>query len=147
MRSDKEYIDILLKMVRDSPRTEWSHRARHASAVVYRGQVVAFGFNSMKSHPFAARFCKNPHALYLHAETAAIYNSLRRISLNELCKSTLYVARLKQSSSLDTSLVAADSRPCIGCTNAIATFNIKRVVCTGPDGMIMDYLAQHELQA
>jgi deoxycytidylate deaminase len=130
MRSHQEWIDLLMKMAQDLPRNDRSHRSRHASAVVYRGQVAGFGFNSMKSHPLAAKFRKNPHAIYLHSEVDAIKNSLRNLTLRELGKSTLYVVRARQYSSTDTRIVQGLACPCEGCVRAIAAFNIKKVVYT-----------------
>jgi len=130
MRTDQEWVDLLLKMVRDLPRNDRSHRSRHASAVVYRGAAAGFGFNSLKSHPFQARYGKNRDAIFLHSEVDAIKNSLKSISLRELSRSTLYVVRIKQISGTDTGLVQGMSCPCEGCARAIAEFDIKRVVYT-----------------
>ena len=130
MRSDQHWIDLLMKMAQDAPRDDRSHRSRHASAVVYRGQVAGFGFNSMKTSPFQARFRKNPHAIHIHSEVDAIRTALRRLSEKELSKATLYVVRAKQVSSIDNRIVQGLSQPCEGCERAIATFNIKRVVYT-----------------
>ena len=109
-----------MKMARDMPRHTGSHRSRHASAVVYRGQAAGFGFNSMKSHPFQAKYGKNTEAIFLHSEVDAIKNSLKTIGLRELARSTLYVVRVKQVSSTDTRTVQGMSCPCEGCARARA---------------------------
>ena len=67
--------------------------ARHAAAIVYKNQIVAYGVNQNKSHPFHSRFSEHDDAIFLHAETDAIKNALRRISENELEKASLYVCR------------------------------------------------------
>jgi deoxycytidylate deaminase len=130
MRTHKEWTDLLMKMARDMPRPLGSHRSRHASAIVYRGTAAGFGFNRMKSHPFQAKYGKNRDAIFLHSEVDAIKNSLRNISLRELTRSTLYVVRVKQVSSTDSTLVQGMSCPCEGCAMAIAEFDIKQVVYT-----------------
>lgn len=130
MRSHQEWAEVLMKMARDMPRHTGSHRSRHASAVVYRGQAAGFGFNSMKSHPFQAKYGKNTEAIFLHSEVDAIKNSLKTIGLRELARSTLYVVRVKQVSSTDTRTVQGMSCPCEGCARAIAEFDIRQVVYT-----------------
>jgi len=119
-------------MVQDLPDAHLAHRSRHASAVVYRGRVAGFGFNSMKTHPLQARFRKNPHAIFLHSEVDAIKNSLRHISLTELSKSTLYVVRVK-THNVTQQIVQGLACPCEGCAKAIVAFDIKRVVYTLDD--------------
>jgi hypothetical protein len=130
MRSHTAWIELLLRFAQDTPRDQSRRMSLHASAVVYRGQAAGFGFNSMKSSPFQARFGKNPHAIFIHSEIAAIRSSLRRLSLRELSRSTLYVARVKQTSSTNKNMIQGLSRPCAGCERAIATFNIKQVIWT-----------------
>ena len=130
MRSHQEWIDLLLKMIRDLPRNDHHHRSRHAGAIVLRGQAVGFGFNSLKTHPLQERFKKNPHAIFLHSEIDAIKNSLKSISVRDLGRSTLYIARIKQVSSTDHRLVQGMSCPCEGCARALAEFDIKRVIYT-----------------
>ncbi|NDB61641.1 hypothetical protein EB001_24855, partial [bacterium] len=48
---------------------------RFAAAVVYRNKIVSVGYNRRKSHPFQAKFAKNPEAIFLHAEVHAIKNA------------------------------------------------------------------------
>jgi tRNA(Arg) A34 adenosine deaminase TadA len=91
--------------------------------------MVGMGFNSMKSHPFQARFGKNKDAIFLHSEVAAIKNSLRHVSTRELAKSTLYVVRIKQDQ-FTREMVPGIARPCAGCARAIAEFDIPGVVYT-----------------
>ena len=136
MRSHRDWCDLLLKMVADMPRLPTSHNSRHASAIVYRNQVAAFGFNSLKSHPLQVKYGKNSESIFLHSEVDAIKNSLRSLSLRELSRSTIYVARIKQISSVDNRLVPGMSCPCAGCMRAIVEFDIKRVIYTCDDGGI-----------
>jgi tRNA(Arg) A34 adenosine deaminase TadA len=137
VKSDEHWIAQLQKMIEDQ-QFDPTLRSRHYACIVYRGVAVAFGQNVKKSHPFQLKFGKNRESIFIHSEVGAIYNALRRISLNDLKRSTLYVTRLKQVSSVDTTLIPGDSRPCEGCARCIATFNIRRVICTGPDGDIME---------
>lgn len=106
--------------------------SRHAACIMYRGDIIAFGVNKIKSHPFAARFSKNSEAIYFHAETSAIYNALKKIDVDELKKCKLFVLRIKSDGSIGSSC------PCPGCARAIATFNIP-VVYHSNDGDIMDF--------
>ena len=102
--------------------------ARHAACIVYKGDVIAYGINERKSHPFQAKYGKNEHSVFLHAETSAIKNALKIISTSELEKSTLYVCRVKWTDFLKREMVFGLSKPCPGCFRCINTFNIKRVI-------------------
>ena len=104
--------------------------ARLAACVTYKGKVVSFGLNQLKSHPFQLMYGKNKDSLFLHAEVDAIYRATKRLSTHELTKSTLYVARVKRASSTAQGFVNGLARPCIGCARCIATFGLKRVVYT-----------------
>lgn len=97
---------------------------RMAACIVHKNRVAAFGVNKLKSHPFQLKFGKNADSIYLHAEIDAIKNSLRFLDVDDLKKSTLYVCRIKKEKKKDCWGL---SKPCPGCTRAIATFNIKNV--------------------
>lgn len=103
--------------------------SRVAASVVYKGRVVAVGVNSKRSDPLQKRFSKNEHAIYLHAEIAAIKVALRHLSLDELKKSTLYVCRVTFDNE-DRTPKWALSKPCEGCHRAIVEFQISEVVYT-----------------
>lgn len=109
--------------------------ARIASCLVNRGEVISFGTNQKKTHPFQARFCKNKDAIHLHAETCAIKNALKIINQEELAKCTLYICRVKyDSSDIDRKKFTYGlACPCVGCQRAISTFNIKHVAYTMND--------------
>lgn len=103
-------------------------RARLAAAVVYRGRIVSVGFNQHKTHPFAAKYGKNPDAIYLHAEHDAINKAKRRLNDNELRKSTLIVVRVKAEN--DGKITFGIAKPCSGCAQCISDHNIRTVVYT-----------------
>ena len=71
-------------------------REKFAAAVVYRNRIVSVGINSMKSHPMQAKYSKNEHAIFLHAEVAAIKNALREIEVDDLSKCDIYITRVKK---------------------------------------------------
>jgi deoxycytidylate deaminase len=126
-------MNILTKI--NSSRDKVSN-ARISACVVYKNNIVAFGMNSKKTHPFQAKFGRNSESIYLHAETSAIYNALKILTLEELEKSTLYVCRVKMVNNKECWGL---SKPCDGCAKAIATFNIKKVYYT-LDGEIQSNL-------
>lgn len=105
-----------------------------AAAIVYRNKIVSVGINSMKSHPLAAKFSKNEHAIFLHAEIAAIKNALREVEVDDLSKCDIYIARVKKEKPFTKKYVYGLAKPCIGCERAIAEFGLKRVVYTCDDG-------------
>ena len=126
LNRSRKIITQLFEMAQDS---EIVCRARVVSAIVYQNKIIAYGFNQVKTHPMAAKFSKHPGAHSLHAEVAAIRNCIRKYGPDILKKSTIFVARAKQS--YDNSEFSwGMSKPCVGCTKAIKTFKIPKVVYT-----------------
>ena len=124
-----KYINILSKIASDIQNPVCGN-ARLAACIVYKNDIVSFGVNQMKSHPFQAKYGKNQNSVYLHAETSAIKNSLKYISLKELEKSTLYICRVKHNDPFKKKLIFGLSKPCSGCFRCITTFNISKVIYT-----------------
>jgi len=104
-------------------------RARIVACLVYKNKIISYGTNELKSHPMAARFSKHPEAI--HAEVAAIRNALSRYDSKIISKSTLYIARAKQTT--DGDFVHGMAKPCSGCDGAILFFGIKKVFYTTGD--------------
>lgn len=125
-----KYINLLSKIATDIVNPVGGN-ARLAACIVYKNDVVAFGVNQMKSHPFQARYSKNSDSVFLHAETSAIKNALRFITIDELEKSTLYICRVKHHGQ---SLGFGMSKPCPGCFRCINAFNIPKVIYTLDNG-------------
>lgn len=121
------YLNILSKLAADIPNPA-KRNSRVAACIVYKNDVVSLGVSERKSHPFQAKYGKNEEAIYLHAETSAIRNALKYISMNELEKSTLYVCRIKYEDTFKRKLVFGLSKPCTGCARCISTFGIRNVV-------------------
>lgn len=121
-----KYMNMLSKIAADIPQPVGGN-ARLSACVVYRGDIVSFGINEMKSHPFQAKYGKNADSVFLHAETSAIKNALKYISQDELEKSTLYICRVKYMNHTKKQLIFGLSKPCPGCFRCINTFNIKQV--------------------
>lgn len=122
-----QYFNILSKVAADIE-TPVRPNARMASCVVYKNDVIAFGVNEMKTHPFQAKFGKNSEAVFLHAETSAIKNALKYVSVETLEKCTLYVCRIKHFDFTKKKLIFGTAKPCCGCLRCINTFNLKKVV-------------------
>jgi tRNA(Arg) A34 adenosine deaminase TadA len=101
--------------------------ARIAAAIVYRGEIISIGVNSLKSDPLQARFSKNEHAIFLHAEIAAIKKALKRLSSVEMKKAELYIVRRKK---LNGEACNGLAKPCQGCQRAIETYEIGKVIYT-----------------
>ena len=129
-----KYINLLSKIATDIVNPVGGN-ARLAACIVYKNDVVAFGVNQMKSHPFQARYSKNTDSVFLHAETSAIKNALKCISVKELEKSTLYICRVKHHDQLKEKLVFGMSKPCPGCFRCINTFGISKVIFTLDNGL------------
>jgi tRNA(Arg) A34 adenosine deaminase TadA len=95
-------------------------KTKHAAALYLGNRLISIGVNQLKTHPLQARFGANQQAIYLHAEIHAITNALKRISLETLADTTLYVAGLRNGK-------PRLSKPCTGCTRALQHFNIHDV--------------------
>lgn len=103
---------------------------RFASAIVMNNKIVSVGFNRMKSDPLQARYSKNSEAIYLHAEIHAIKSALRELSVEELSKTDIYIARVKRPKRESDTFVWGLAKPCCGCQRAIREFGIRRVIYT-----------------
>jgi deoxycytidylate deaminase len=106
------------------------YRARIVAGIWIRNKLIALGQNSYKTHPFQARFSKHEESIYLHAEVDAIKNALYTLDVDDLRKSTLYVARMKWREGGNSEMIPGMARPCDGCKRAIATFEIPEVYYT-----------------
>lgn len=128
-KRDQKIISMLFKVAET---VEPVSAARIAAAVVYKNNVISIGVNAAKTDPFQKQYQKNPHSLYIHAEISAIKKALKVLSLDELSRATLYVARAKHKSSKKTNkdMVYGLAKPCCGCQKAIAEFDLKKVVYT-----------------
>ena len=123
-------IDTLVKIAEAND----DSNIRFAAAIVHRNQIISIGYNRRKSHPFQAKYAKNSEAIYLHAEIHAIKNALREISVDDLSRCDIYIARVKRQQAGDEHFVWGLSKPCVGCARAIAEFGIRRTIYTCDNG-------------
>ena len=113
---------------------ESGFRARIAASIVYRGKVVAYGYNHRKSHPFQSKYSSHPKSYFFHAEVHAIHNALKLVDVGILRKSTIFVARAKwQGDHKHKKFVYGLARPCRGCFRCIEDYEIKEIVFTTDD--------------
>jgi deoxycytidylate deaminase len=125
-----KFIDMVTEQAKE---TDPVDRSQHAAAVVIKNKVVGFGVNKYKTHPFQTKYGRNEDAIYLHAETSAIKDALRTVSVEDLGRATLYVARVKKNRSHE--YINGMSKPCEGCERCIADFGIKKVIYTTDEGV------------
>lgn len=111
---------------------EKTSNAKMVSGIFRRTKLISFGVNSKKSHPFQKRFGSIEECIYLHSEICAIKNALRVISLDDLKRCSIYVSRVKKDKPRGK-YVSGLAKPCAGCMNAIAAFEIKSVFYTEDD--------------
>jgi tRNA(Arg) A34 adenosine deaminase TadA len=100
--------------------------ANHGAIVIYRGKIVGRGFNK-----YCIENVNKVNRWSIHAEVDAINNALRKISKDDLTKSTLIVVRkLKEGTQIEntktlttsTKLTSEEigySEPCKHCANFI----------------------------
>lgn len=121
----KRHIDIL-KCVAET--MEPVSNARIAAMVVYKKRIISIGVNQKKTHPFAAKYSKNPDAIYLHAEASAILTAKKKLTDTELAKSILIVCRVKYDKQFNTLFGMA--KPCSGCEKCIYDHDIQTITYT-----------------
>ncbi|HMH10289.1 MAG TPA: deaminase [Candidatus Nitrosopolaris rasttigaisensis] len=114
--------------------------ARLASAVVAKNRIISIGTNSYKSHPFQKKWATNKDAIFLHAETSAIHSALKILDTYDLSDCELYVCRMKRPSQHSTEFVYGMSKPCNGCSRAIAEFGISNVYYTTDEDKVIEWL-------
>ena len=119
---DREWLARLQVVARDLPKVS---NQRIAAALVEGRSLLGMGVNSYKSHPLQQKYSRNPQAIYMHAEIAAIVAALRGLrEYHHLGRSTMYVARVGAGGE------ARLARPCEGCMRALRAFEVGRVIWT-----------------
>jgi deoxycytidylate deaminase len=129
MKYDSHIMDKL-EPIASTTDHKW---ARLAAAVVYKNNIIATGTNSLKTHPFQAKYGKTDKSICLHAEIAAIKSALRCVSVEDMKDMDLYVLRVKKSGPRGPD-VRAMALPCEGCMRAIVEFEIGTVYYTTDTG-------------
>jgi tRNA(Arg) A34 adenosine deaminase TadA len=114
------FID-LIELAIENP-----HKYKLAAAVGNRKEQF-IGINSAKSHPFQARWGRNPESIYFHAEIAALKEALVSYDPKEVKGMQMWVARVKKVGGV---LVPALARPCSGCLAAARAFGIRTITYT-----------------
>jgi deoxycytidylate deaminase len=100
-----------------------------AAAVVFKNNIISLGNNSRRTHPFQAKYGKNPLAICLHAEINAIKNALNHLDPSDFKKSTIMIYRVKKSDATKKAeWVDGLAKPCEGCMRAIVDFDFKKIV-------------------
>lgn len=136
MKKHKEYIDTVFQLARA---VDPVFRARTAACIVYKNKIISYGYCHNKTHPFQTRYAKNPDAVYFHAEVHAIKNALNVISVDELRRATIYIARMKYDD--NGKQIYGLSKPCDGCARCIEEFDLERIVYTanGSEFLVEDH--------
>ena len=126
-RREAKYINYLAKIAET---VEPVAKARIAACLVYQNEIISVGINQLKTHPFQARFGKNKDSIYLHAETSCIKQALKVLTLEDISRCDLYVCRIKYEDKLKERMLFGMAKPCLGCSRAIASFDIRNVFYT-----------------
>jgi len=105
--------------------------AQIASAIIVKNDIISIGIAEKKTHPLQNRFKKCEEAIYLHSEIDAIRKALRLVSVNDLKKSMMMIARVKKIGIRPPYLLGWGlAKPCSGCRQAIEAFQIQKVLYT-----------------
>lgn len=129
MTKDRPYkiLNQLFLLAQDVPPVS---KARVVAGIVHKNKVIAYGTNQHKTHPMAAKFGKHEEAKCLHAEIAALINAINRYGVYILKKSTMYVARARNTIAQSDEFSWGMAKPCIGCERGIRQFGIKTAYYT-----------------
>ena len=119
----EDVLNMLKPIAVDLANKRW----RHVACIRFKNEIVSYGVSQLKSHPFQTKYSKNDAARFWHAETNAIFNSLKVITEKDLRRSTLYVCRVKRND-ITKQLDFGLSKPCCGCYRCIQTFGIPTTV-------------------
>lgn len=106
--------------------------AKIAACIVYKGSIISIGHCSYKTHPLQARYGRNAHSIFLHAEVDALIKARSRVLKRgiSLKKCTMYVARVKRPSAFSDQWTTGLAKPCDGCMKAIRGAGITNIVYT-----------------
>lgn len=125
----------LFKLAREcSMNSDYSGTARVGCVVVYKGTVIAKGFNSDKTHPvqdiWNVKRYKNVGNNYLPSKGHAEILALTKIKFLDIdfSKVEVFVYRELRDGSL------ALARPCPSCMAAIKAMGIRKIHYSTPDG-------------
>ena len=121
MENHLYYMNILEKVLEGC---DYVGRARVAACIVHKGEIISIASNSFKTHPFQKKYGKNPHCVYWHGETRAIFEASKILSEKEMSKCTLYVCRLRYTSSMSSKSSWGIAKPCSGCMRAIVDYGV-----------------------
>lgn len=113
--------------------------ARIASCITIRDEIISYGINRNKTHPFQKRYGRNPDAIYIHAEIDAIRNAIKQLESHDLSKCSIFIVRMKYDSAHKKNLIRGLAKPCRGCQSAISAFQVKQVFYTDDEGHICNY--------
>lgn len=129
MIKDSKAFEILSDIAWDLPKVA---NVRMASLLVIKNEIISVGSATSKSHPFQKKYGRHSDSIFLHSEVSAIHRALKRVSPEELSKSTLYICRVRQFNKEGNRKTYGWGLacPCIGCLRCILEFGIKRVVHT-----------------
>lgn len=135
-RREEQFADIAF---RNAMSQDLVGKARVCAAIILGNRLISFGRNQKKTHPIQQEYKKNDQAINLHAEIDAIIRALKFISVDDLAKSTLIIARAKKAGSKHRDpFVYGLAKPCAGCRAAIAAYRIRKVIWT-TDEQTLDY--------
>ena len=126
MSINYKHINTLTKIAESND----GMRAKLAAAVVRGNYIISIGMNSMKTHPFQAKYGINSECIYMHAELAAIKNALREIDVTDFRYHNMYIVRVKRPFPNSNSFIYGLAKPCIGCMRAITEFGLNKIVFT-----------------
>lgn len=95
--------------------------SRHCAAIVHNGSILSIGVNKKKTHPIQKLFADKPEKDFIHAEIDAIVKVKNKDILKEC---SIHVLRLTKGNRI------GNSKPCLGCMNALNHYGIKKIYWT-----------------
>ena len=122
-------IEMLNRLAEDNPGIR-NRQFKFGAGIVYRGNLIATGVNSYKTHPMMVQWGQNEDSICLHAEIDAIKNALRLITPSQLSRCDMYIVRVKRPYTTAQTWVHGLAKPCVGCMRALLNFGLEKVYFT-----------------
>ena len=132
IRSRLNFLYETAKELPGANRKPSGWQARIAAGIWIKNEMVALGWNQARTSPFQAKYGRNEEAIFIHAETHALRQALRRFDQDELrrARTTMFIVRAKKMKVYKNlrQWCWGLAKPCPGCAGAIADFGISRVI-------------------
>jgi len=111
---------------------------------IYKGKVIASGYNSEKTHPMQMRYNKfRTTKSFKEGFLPKVHSEIKMITELKKCdvdfkKVKVFIYRIRKDQDFGM------ARPCPACMNAIKDLGIKQIYYTTNEGFACEYIGENE---